>query len=111
MKRGLMSVGVLVLILIGALLVGRFWMDNSELIRLRFLSWRTQEISLGALSLLSFGSGVLVTAALLTSGMFSKHFEARRLRRENSALQTLLERSDRSQASENSDSSTPAHQK
>lgn len=95
MRKSFYLIGVLLVLVFGGIAIGSFWMDNSESIQLQFLSWRTKPVSLGALVIICFSSGVLIASALVSGSLFSRYFEVRRLRRENSALQKMLELKDR----------------
>lgn len=90
MKRALYF-AVFILLVVGcALSLTEFLNQNSEPLRLKFFYWQTKALSVAAYIVISFLLGLGLTMSVLVSVMFRKHFEARRLRRENSALQKLL---------------------
>lgn len=91
MKRSISFLLSVIAVVAGAFFLSRFFADNSEVVRLRFHVWQTKEVSLGYLCLFSFLAGLLLTSVFLVSNSVSKYFEAKRLRRENAALQKMLE--------------------
>jgi uncharacterized integral membrane protein len=82
----------------GAFLLARFLEENSQREALRFFLWRTKEFPLGYMVSLSFLGGLVLASALLLSQLFSKSMELKRLRRELSALQKMLEMKEKSTA-------------
>ena len=91
MKRDFFLIFVFLVMIIGSLSIGRLWMENADPIQLKFFYWQTKELSSGSLVILSFVIGFALASLVLIGGTFSKYIEARRLRRENSALQKLIE--------------------
>lgn len=91
MKRLARLILFLTLVVASALLLTRFLSDNEELVQLRFINWRTKEISQALLTLIAFLSGIGLAIVLLFSAVVSKSMQVRRLRRENEALQRLVE--------------------
>ena len=108
MIRPIKIIFVIILIVVAGFLINRFLQSNQELVQLQFIYWRTKEFALGALVSLSFLLGLLISSGILTSQLVSKTLEARRMRRENDALQRLLETKaqDHSSSSKTSSSET-----
>jgi uncharacterized integral membrane protein len=91
MIRPLKMIFTVLLMVAGGFLVHRFLDTNSEMIQLQFWKYRTKEMGLGSVVTLSFVIGLVISSGILTSSLISKILEARRLHRENEALQRLLE--------------------
>lgn len=91
MRRGIFFVIYLVLLFVVGFGIARFLEENSNPVQLRFFLWRTKEAALGSLVSLSFLSGILLSSVVLLSTVFSRSMEAKRLRRENLALQKMVE--------------------
>jgi len=90
-RRGIYFIIVVLLVVGGAFALARFLNENSDVIQLKFIYWQTKEVALGSLVLISFFLGVFISSLFLMGSLFSKYFEARRLRRENTALQKMME--------------------
>lgn len=69
----------------------QFMNDNSDAVQLQFMAWRTKSLSLGMMAFLLFITGFAVAFILALGAVISQSIEAARLRRENQALQKLLE--------------------
>lgn len=116
-KRSVYFLLLILVVVIGAFALSSFLQDNGQATRLRFIGFQTKEVSLAILVLISFLLGLVFSSVILLSSSFVKHLEARRLRRENEALQKLLEKKEASQKAfqeqldEKVSESTPAHQK
>jgi hypothetical protein len=84
----------LVIISIGLLLYvsWSFMRDNPESIQLQIFYWRLLPVSLGVLVLSSFALGFVVSFLIFLFWGTSLFWEARRLRREISSLQQMLDR-------------------
>ncbi|PIR21901.1 MAG: hypothetical protein COV44_10820 [Deltaproteobacteria bacterium CG11_big_fil_rev_8_21_14_0_20_45_16] len=91
MRRSLYYIFILTLIILGGVALGRFWVENAEPAQLMFLEWRTKPTSMASLIIISFSVGVVLSSTVLTGSMLSKFLEAKRLRRENTALQKMME--------------------
>lgn len=91
MRRSVTLIFFVALVVTAALGLSRFMADNADPQRLRFMMWQTREVTLGMLVMLSFLMGLGCSCLFLMSVMIKKALEARRLRRENVALQKLLE--------------------
>jgi len=82
----------IILLIVGAgYLLSRFLDANREIVQLQFMLWRSKQLPLGILVTASFALGLVLSSGILVSSLLSKTFEARRLHRENEALQRLLE--------------------
>lgn len=92
MKRAVRVLLVVLIIFVGGFALARFLNDNASPIQLQFLYWRTYEVSTGVLLSLVFLGGILLSTVFLLSSLLSKTLELRRLRRENSALQRMIEK-------------------
>lgn len=103
MKRSLKFLIFVVLVFIVAFGLQRFLSENAFPTQVQFLLWRTKEVSLGLLVALSFLSGILLASLFLITALFSSMMTSRRLKRENAALQRMIELKD--------SEVTPAHQK
>ncbi|TVQ80025.1 MAG: LapA family protein [Bradymonadales bacterium] len=71
--------------------LAHFLRENAQNVRLYFLAWRTYESSLGVLVSLSFIVGLLVSAVIFSGILISRSLELRRLKRELTALERLME--------------------
>lgn len=91
MKRPIQFVAFLAIMAGIVFLAVLFFRQNPEAIQVEFLRWRTQPVSKGFLVFLSFFIGVFVALFFALAGIFSKSMEVSRLRRENRALQKILE--------------------
>lgn len=91
MKRAFVWIFILLFLFSLGLAIARFLNENSEMVQLYFLAWRTQEIALGLLVGFTFMIGALLSAFVLIGLVLSKSIEIRRLNRELSALQRLME--------------------
>lgn len=90
MKRGLKLLIVLFLTLGGAVILARFFNENTEDLQLQFMDWRTKPLGKGHLVGLAFLMGMLVSTLLMFSTVISRSLQASRLKRENEALQRLI---------------------
>ncbi len=68
-----------------------FLRQNPDPVQLEFIRWRTRPISEGAVAVLSFLIGVGFSLFFVVSAVISKSVESARLRRENLALQKMIE--------------------
>jgi len=100
MKRPVRTMILILGLLAVAYFLARFFNENSEPTRLQFMIWRTKELSKGILLAITFLLGAFMTAFFGFSGIIAKSMEASRLRRENAALQRLLENQKHSSISE-----------
>lgn len=91
MKRGVVFVIYVLILFVLGFALARFLEENSQPIQLRFYLWRTKEIGLATLVSLSFLGGVILSSLFLLGTVFAKTMEAKRLRRENLALQKMME--------------------
>lgn len=78
------------LILISFWLLWVFAKSNPEPLQLKFLNWRSLEVSTGLLVSIVFFLGVLVSGFFFFSLVVSTLLEKRRILRENESLQRLL---------------------
>lgn len=79
--------------LIGGLsfLLSRFFEENSDPLQAQLMGWRTKPIGTGLFVALTFFIGFFLSFILTFTAVVAKSIEAGRLRRENLALQKLLE--------------------
>jgi len=84
----------IILILLGlTFFVGwRFIEENPEPLQLQIFYWRLLPVSLGTLVLISLAIGFLVSFLIFMTWGASLLWETRRLRRETSSLQRMLDR-------------------
>lgn len=68
-----------------------FVQANQESVQLYFGSWRTHEVALGMMVLLSFVAGILVATFLFASVIVASRLEAQRYRRENEAMKRIVD--------------------
>ncbi len=81
-----------ILFFLGLLSMGWFFVQaNQERVQLYFWSWRTHEISLGFLVIISLVLGILVSAFLFASLIVASRLEAQRFKRENEAMRRIAE--------------------
>jgi len=91
MRRAFIWISILLALLLLGLLLASFLNENAQVVQLYFLMWRTTEMSLGLLVTFSFLIGAVLSAFVLAGLVLSKSLELRRLRRELSAVQRLME--------------------
>jgi uncharacterized integral membrane protein len=91
MRRALTWIFILLALSTLGFGLARFLSENSQTVQLYFLAWRTLESSLGILVGASFLLGALLSSFVLTGLVLSRSLEIRRLHRELSAVQRLME--------------------
>lgn len=105
MRRAFFWLFFLVLLFVCTAALSIFLTQNSQTISLYFgAEWmgfyRSREVAVGHLVLLSLGAGLFLSSFVLTGNLLSKNFELRRLRREIEALQRTLELKEREKRTE-----------
>jgi hypothetical protein len=83
----------LLVVVIGGLsfLLSRFFEENSDSLQVQLLGWRTRPTGAGFLVASAFFLGMFFSLFFTFTAVIAKSFEASRFRRENLALQKLLE--------------------
>jgi uncharacterized integral membrane protein len=83
----------------GAFVLSKFFDENADSLQLQLLGWRTRSVGVGVLVTFVFFAGVFVGLFLTFTATLSKSIEASRLKRENLALQKILEEKTHSSSS------------